>query len=129
MKPALQLRLSQQLTMTPQLQQAIRLLQLPVVELQAQLQQALAENVMLELVDPVEFRAESAADSSVVAGDDQNLWNDQPSSGSQTSDGPRVEPADTSTKLRDCSGSSKWITSTRARRRSARADRLDEAGY
>jgi RNA polymerase sigma-54 factor len=48
MKPALQLRLSQQLTMTPQLQQAIRLLQLPVVELNAQLQQALAENVMLE---------------------------------------------------------------------------------
>lgn len=48
MKPALQLRLGQQLTMTPQLQQAIRLLQLPVVELNAQLQQALAENVMLE---------------------------------------------------------------------------------
>jgi RNA polymerase sigma-54 factor len=48
MKPALQLRLSQQLTMTPQLQQAIRLLQLPVVELNAQLQQALADNVMLE---------------------------------------------------------------------------------
>jgi RNA polymerase sigma-54 factor len=48
MKPALQLRLSQQLTMTPQLQQAIRLLQLPLVELNAQLQQALAENVMLE---------------------------------------------------------------------------------
>jgi RNA polymerase sigma-54 factor len=51
MNPALQLRLSQQLTMTPQLQQAIRLLQLPVVELNAQLQQALAENVMLEAED------------------------------------------------------------------------------
>jgi len=88
MKPALQLRLSQQLTMTPQLQQAIRLLQLPVVELQAQLQQALAENVMLELVDPVEFQAEPVADQAVVAGDDANLWNEQPSSGSQTwSDG------------------------------------------
>jgi RNA polymerase sigma-54 factor len=48
MKQALQLRIGQQLTMTPQLQQAIRLLQLPVVELNAELQQALAENVMLE---------------------------------------------------------------------------------
>jgi RNA polymerase sigma-54 factor len=48
MKPSLQLRLGQQLTMTPQLQQAIRLLQLPVLELQAQVQEALESNVMLE---------------------------------------------------------------------------------
>jgi RNA polymerase sigma-54 factor len=48
LKPALQLKLGQQLTMTPQLQQAIKLLQLPVLELQAQVQQALETNVMLE---------------------------------------------------------------------------------
>jgi RNA polymerase sigma-54 factor len=48
LKPALQLRLGQQLTMTPQLQQAIRLLQLPVMELQAQIHEALETNVMLE---------------------------------------------------------------------------------
>ena len=48
LKPALQLRLGQQLTMTPQLQQAIRLLQLPVLELQAQIREALEANVMLE---------------------------------------------------------------------------------
>ncbi len=53
LKPSLQLRLSQQLTMTPQLQQAIRLLQMPVMELQTQIQQALDENVMLE-VDELE---------------------------------------------------------------------------
>ena len=41
LKPALQLRLGQQLTMTPQLQQAIRLLQLPIVELESEIQQAL----------------------------------------------------------------------------------------
>src|SRR5207245_1507710 len=35
LKPSLQLKLGQQLTMTPQLQQAIRLLQLPALELQA----------------------------------------------------------------------------------------------
>jgi RNA polymerase sigma-54 factor len=51
LKPALQLRLGQQLTMTPQLQQAIKLLQLPVLELQAQVQQALETNVMLEVED------------------------------------------------------------------------------
>jgi len=33
LKPTLQLRLGQQLTMTPQLQQAIRLLQMPTIEL------------------------------------------------------------------------------------------------
>ena len=48
LKPALQLKLGQQLTMTPQLQQAIKLLQLPVLELQAQVQEALGTNVMLE---------------------------------------------------------------------------------
>ena len=39
MKQGLQLRLSQQLAMTPQLQQAIRLLQLSTLELQQELQQ------------------------------------------------------------------------------------------
>src|SRR5688572_26305441 len=51
LKPSLQLRLGQQLTMTPQLQQAIRLLQLPVLELQAQIREALETNVMLEAED------------------------------------------------------------------------------
>ncbi|MEO8464894.1 MAG: RNA polymerase factor sigma-54 [Gammaproteobacteria bacterium] len=52
LKPSLQLRLTQQLTMTPQLQQAIRLLQLPIMELQTQIQTALDENVMLEVEEP-----------------------------------------------------------------------------
>ena len=51
MKPSLQLRIGQQLTMTPQLQQAIRLLQLPALELQAQIREALESNVMLEAED------------------------------------------------------------------------------
>ena len=51
MKPSLQLKLGQTLTMTPQLQQAIRLLQLPVLDLSAQIQDALEENVMLEMED------------------------------------------------------------------------------
>src|SRR5690606_36663367 len=59
-KPSLQLRLSQQLTMTPQLQQAIRLLQLPVMELQAQIQEALDQNVMLEIDEAATAEAEAA---------------------------------------------------------------------
>jgi RNA polymerase sigma-54 factor len=51
LKPTLQLKLGQTLTMTPQLQQAIRLLQLPVLDLNAQIQDALEENVMLEMED------------------------------------------------------------------------------
>ncbi|MGH8285144.1 MAG: RNA polymerase factor sigma-54 [Steroidobacteraceae bacterium] len=54
MKPSLQLRLGQQLTMTPQLQQAIRLLQLPALELQAHIRELLESNVMLEPVDESE---------------------------------------------------------------------------
>jgi RNA polymerase sigma-54 factor len=52
LKPSLQLRLSQQLTMTPQLQQAIRLLQLPIMDLQQQIREALDQNVMLEADEP-----------------------------------------------------------------------------
>ncbi|MGI9264423.1 MAG: RNA polymerase factor sigma-54, partial [Gammaproteobacteria bacterium] len=52
LKPSLQLRIGQQLTMTPQLQQAIRLLQLPVMELQAEIQEAIENNVMLEVEEP-----------------------------------------------------------------------------
>jgi RNA polymerase sigma-54 factor len=48
MKPTLQLKLGQHLTMTPQLQQAIRLLQLSTLELQTEIQQTLEENPMLE---------------------------------------------------------------------------------
>jgi RNA polymerase sigma-54 factor len=49
MKQSLQLKLGQQLTMTPQLQQAIRLLQLSTLDLQLEIQEALESNPMLEL--------------------------------------------------------------------------------
>jgi len=48
MRQSLQLRTSQQLAMTPQLQQAIRMLQLSSLELQIEIQQALDSNMMLE---------------------------------------------------------------------------------
>lgn len=49
MKAGLQLRLGQQLTMTPQLRQALELLQLSSLELQETLREALETNVMLEV--------------------------------------------------------------------------------
>ena len=49
MKQSLHLQLGQQLTMTPQLQQAIRLLQLSTLDLQQEIQQALESNIMLEI--------------------------------------------------------------------------------
>jgi RNA polymerase sigma-54 factor len=54
LKPSLQLKLGQQLTMTPQLQQAIRLLQLPALELQAHIRELLETNVMLESMEEAE---------------------------------------------------------------------------
>ena len=51
MKQGLQLKMGQQLAMTPQLQQAIRLLQLSTLDLQQEIQNALDENPLLEQDD------------------------------------------------------------------------------
>ena len=48
MKPSLQVRLSQHLALTPQLQQSIRLLQLSTLELQQEVDQMLEQNPFLE---------------------------------------------------------------------------------
>lgn len=57
MKQSLQLKLGQQLTMTPQLQQAIKLLQLSTLDLQQEIQSALDSNPMLELGEEGEENA------------------------------------------------------------------------
>jgi RNA polymerase sigma-54 factor len=68
MKQSLQLKLGQQLTMTPQLQQAIRLLQLSTIDLQQEIQEALGSNPLLEVAEEDEPGAspewEAAADQS-----------------------------------------------------------------
>ena len=51
MKQTLTLKMGQSLTMTPQLQQAIRLLQLSALDLQQEIQDTLYENPMLELIE------------------------------------------------------------------------------
>lgn len=65
-KPNLQLNISQQLTMTPQLQQAIRLLQLSTLELCQEIQTALENNPLLEVdgdYDEVNVDALSESDN------------------------------------------------------------------
>jgi RNA polymerase sigma-54 factor len=62
MKQSLQLKLGQQLTMTPQLQQAIRLLQLSTMDLQQEIQQVLESNPLLEVSEEGEnIESEEAA--------------------------------------------------------------------
>ncbi len=69
MKNALQLRLSQHLALTPQLQQSIRLLQLSTVELNQEIEQALADNPLLEREDdPLATPLRVAADGAIVSG-------------------------------------------------------------
>lgn len=61
MKPSLQLSIGQHLTLTPQLQQAIRLLQLSTLDLQQEIQLAVESNPMLEAT-PREEKDEPQAD-------------------------------------------------------------------
>ena len=90
MKPALQLRISQQLTMTPQLQQAIRLLLMPVTELNTQLEQLLADNMMLEAEEPAVDAVDLAEPMPVMNTDGAN---DGADAESETWDA-RDEPAE-----------------------------------
>ena len=52
MKPSLQTRQSQQLLLTPQLQQAIRLLQLSTADLEQEIERAVEQNPFLERMEP-----------------------------------------------------------------------------
>ena len=81
MKPGLQFRLNQQLALTPQLQQAIRLLQLSQLELAAELRQLAESNPLLE------FAEDADAEQDETEGDDEfeNEF-DVPASTSASSD-------------------------------------------
>jgi RNA polymerase sigma-54 factor len=74
MKQSLQLRTSQHLALTPQLQQSIRLLQLSTLELHQELEQLLGDNPLLERLDDpldhsVRLLADGAIGSSAAPGD------------------------------------------------------------
>jgi RNA polymerase sigma-54 factor len=75
MKQSLELRLGQHLAITPQLQQAIRLLQLSTVELQQEIREALEKNPLLEEIEdgagepPVSAEAGPAVEPGPLAAD------------------------------------------------------------
>ncbi|MEG1969946.1 MAG: RNA polymerase factor sigma-54 [Burkholderiaceae bacterium] len=67
MKPGLQLKLSQHLALTPQLQQSIRLLQLSTLELSQEIEQAMNDNPLLERDDdPLANSVRLGNDGSIV---------------------------------------------------------------
>jgi len=69
MKQSLQLRTSQHLALTPQLQQSIRLLQLSTLELHQELEQLLSDNPLLErLDDPLDNSVRLLADGAISQG-------------------------------------------------------------
>lgn len=87
MKQSLQLKLGQQLTMTPQLQQAIRLLQLSTLDLQNEIQEALDTNPMLDVTEDEHGHEASDAntDSDFDKRNDRELKKDDNSSSSDES--------------------------------------------
>jgi len=92
MKTSLQLKLGQQLAMTPQLQQAIRLLQLSTLDLQQEIQEALDANPLLEL-DENTNEAEAAPNAEENKPDGQD---NSEISAQESDSGNDPEPFDTS---------------------------------
>ncbi len=80
MKQSLQLRMGQQLSMTPQLQQAIKLLQLSTLDLQQEIQQVLDSNMMLEVIE----ENDSSLNEQKVVENKVDTIDQQGSEGSQT---------------------------------------------
>lgn len=81
MKQTLQLRVSQHLALTPQLQQSIRLLQLSTLELHQELEQILSDNPLLErLDDPLDHSIRLLGDGSVSSAPTSTSTGDAPAS-------------------------------------------------
>ena len=104
MKHSLQLKLGAQLTMTPQLQQAIRLLQLSTLDLQNEIQEALENNPMLEVTEDLANAQTESSDSNTQSKeppkteDTQVNTADTPNEHSSNSEQPDNN-ADTSTEI------------------------------
>ena len=108
MKPSLQVRLSQHLALTPQLQQSIRLLQLSTLELHQEIEQMLEQNPFLDVDDdhaPMEFgleRVSAPADKSAEREKDRLSEREDSGDGNSSADEPAgVDNADFGTTARD----------------------------
>jgi RNA polymerase sigma-54 factor len=101
-KPTLQLKLSQHLTLTPQLQQSIRLLQLSTLELNAEVERLLQENPLLEKADEEEAAGPPRDYATTIS---------TPSTDKQ-SDGADDSPPEAADLLAGASDGSDWGSST-----------------
>jgi RNA polymerase sigma-54 factor len=91
MKPSLQVRLSQHLSLTPQLQQSIRLLQLSTLELQQEVEQMLDQNPFLEADE--EAPLPETAPERVAAGERDSVRDEAETRAETSSDGGEEAPA------------------------------------
>jgi RNA polymerase sigma-54 factor len=88
MKQTLQLKTSQHLALTPQLQQSIRLLQLSTLELHQEIEQVLGENPLLErLDDPLDRSVRLLADGAINNGASTTTTPDAPPAANQREEG------------------------------------------
>ena len=100
MKHSLQLKMGQSLTMTPQLQQAIKLLQLSTLELQAEIQDALDNNPLLEVVEDDDHTP------------DEISIETRESTPSESDKSPETDPQETSTDHKDDVIDDTWSNDT-----------------
>jgi RNA polymerase sigma-54 factor len=147
MKPSLQFRLSQHLTLTPQLQQSIRLLQLSTVELNQEIERMIMENPALEREDgddggtaprsskeeiPVKSEAEAPVPSSDADWSAEAATWRSSGSGGDDEDGDRSFAAPDLPTLRDHLQTQLTLTKLSERDRvfvGLLIDALDEDGY
>ncbi|MBT9568256.1 MAG: RNA polymerase factor sigma-54 [Thiobacillus sp.] len=122
MKHSLQLKLGQHLTLTPQLQQSIRLLQLSTLELNQELEQMLQDNPLLEREDdnetstptedvpthtaeaeapPAETAPRESEETEAITAQDDSDWSDYTPSGSDDDEGDYVDGSISSATLRE----------------------------
>ena len=103
MKPTLQVRLSQHLALTPQLQQSIRLLQLSTLELHQEVEQMLEQNPFLEHEEesaPMEFGLGSLSQSATPR-DDADSSTSTSNEGSSSDEPAGLEAGDFGTTERE----------------------------
>jgi len=142
MKPSLQFRLSQHLTLTPQLQQSIRLLQLSTVELNQEIERILMENPALEREEadeaPVKGASEAPASASTTEAPaaDSSDWPSEAAANWRGPDddeeGDRTHATPDTPTLRDHLRAQLSLTNLGARDRAfveILIDALDEDGY
>src|SRR5450432_1458687 len=104
MKHSLQLRLSQHLTLTPQLQQSIRLLQLSTLELNQEIETFLQDNPLLERDDEEEVPAPPPSLAPATTSTTSTESESAPASGDNESADERA-PSETDWSLDDGYGS------------------------